>query len=430
MKTNILQLITLFFGCCLILFTCKREQPSSTIVQQPDTLDSILNHYVDNGYYPFLYARLENKAGKLLYEHSAVNEDLLPGMTINGDSWIRIWSMSKIITIAIALDLVEDGIIHLDDPVTKYIPEFEDLQVAVSKEGIPLAELPSDSLVSACSYGLVDPDSVMTVLHLINHQAGFYYATTNISCLDTMLAEKNLPAAKNSAELIDRLAEMPLIQHPGSTYFYGTNTTVLGFVAERATGKSLDQLVKERITDPLQITGLQYNLPEEAQLPPRISGRDTVLRQAHPGELDIFGPDVPDYDPEHELYLGGEGMIATADGYADFLRMLLNGGQLNGHRFLNETTVKEMYAPQTQLNNPYGHNGYNLWVSSDSMRVNGSGDGGLWIGGGYEDTHFWVDPRRDFVGVMMTQMFWVQPGGYEKDNDFRKAIYQPLLKNE
>jgi len=430
MKTNNLPLITLLFGCCLIFFTCKREQPSSIIVEDPDALDSVLNYYVDNDYYPFLYARLENKAGELLYEHSAVNDDLLPGLTINGDSWTRIWSMSKIITITLVLDLVEDGIIQLNDPVSKYIPEFEGLQVAVSEEGIPLAELPSDSLDSACPFGLVDPDSVMTVLHLINHQAGFYYATTNIPCLDTMLAEKNLPTAKSSEEFINRLADMPLIQHPGSMYFYGTNTTVLGLVAERATGKSLDQLVRERITGPLQITGLQYNLPEGAQLPPRISGRDTVLRKAHPGELDIFGPDVPDYNHEHELYLGGEGMIATANGYADFLKMLLNGGELNGYRFLNETTVEDMHAPHTQLDNPYGHNGYNLWVSSDSMRINRTGDAGLWIGGGYEGTHFWVDPHRDFVGVIMTQMFWVQPGGYEKDDNFRKAIYQTLLENE
>lgn len=428
MKISRLHLITLLFGCWVILLTCKRNQPYSMIIQHPASLDSILNHYVDSGYYPFLYARLENKAGELLYEYSAVNEELLPDQTINGDSWIRIWSMSKIITIAMVLDLVEDGIIRLDDPVINYIPEFKDLQVAVTKQGTPLGELPFDSLASACPYDLVDSDSVMTVLHLINHQAGFYYATTNIPCLDSMLAEKNLPKAKDSEDLIDRLAEMPLIQHPGSTYFYGTNTTVLGLVAERATGRSLNQLIKERITDPLQIEGLQYNLPQGARLPATISGRDTLLRKAHSGELDIFGPDVPDYAPEHELYLGGEGMVATANGYADFLRMLLNGGRLNAYRFLNETSVKEMHAPHTQLDNPYGYNGYNLWVSSDSMSVNGTGDAGLWLGGGYEGTHFWVDPQREFVGIIMTQIFWVQPGGYEKDNDFRGAIYRPILE--
>lgn len=430
MKTNSLQLITLFFGCWCFLFTCKKEIPISITNQHADSLDSVLNHYVDNGYYPFLYARLENKAGDVLYEHSTVNEELLSGQSIHGDSWIRIWSMSKIVTISLVLDLVENGILQLDDPVTKYIPEFKGLQVAVTRNSVPLTEIHPDSIESACPIHLVTADSVMTVLHLINHQAGFYYPTTGISCLDSMLAKKNLPAAKNSQELIDRLAEMPLIQHPGSNYYYGTNTTVLGLVAERATGKNLNQLIKEHITEPLQMKGLQYDLPKGAELPPRVSGADTTLRKAYSDELDIFGPDVPDYDPEHELYLGGEGMIATADGYADFLRMLLNGGELNGYRFLNASTVEEIHSPHTQLDNTYGYNGYNLWVSSDSMRLNGTGDAGLWIGGGYEGTHFWVDPHREFVGVIMTQIFWVPPGGYEKDNDFRSAIYRALLQNK
>lgn len=429
MKINSLQLIILFFGCWLVLFSCKMEAPRAISINNADTLDSILNYYVDKGYYPFLYARLENKAGDLLYEHSAVNKDLMPEMSIDGDNWIRIWSMSKIVTISLALDLVEEGILSLDDPVTQYIPEFENLKVAVTQDGVPLAELHRDSTAEACPFRVIPTDSVMTILHLINHQAGFYYATTNISCLDSMLAEKNLPTAKNSQELINSLSEMPLIQHPGTQYFYGTNTTVLGLVAERATGKSLNQLVKERITDPLQIEGLQYNLPEGARLPPRISGRDTVLRRAHPGELDIFGPDVPDYDADHELYLGGEGILATADGYADFLRMLLNGGELNGYRFLDESTVEDIHSPHTlTTDNPNSYNGYNLWVSKDSSLLDGEAGVERWMGGGYEGTNFWIDPQREFVGVMMTQMYWVQPGGYDKDNDFRKAIYQGLWK--
>ena len=414
---------------CLLFLACNKEKPVQTIVSEPEVLDSIVNHYVDEGYYPFLYVRLENKDGELLYEHSAVNNTLISNRNIDGSSWIRIWSMSKIVTISLFLDLVEEGLVNLDDPVTKYIPEFEQLQVAVNEAGIPLADINTGNDPD-CPFGLVPPDSVMTILHLINHQAGFYYATTNINCLDSMLADKNLPAAKNSQELIDKLSTLPLIQHPGSKYFYGTNTTVLGLVAERVTGKPLNQLVYERISKPLKIDGLRYKLPEGATLPPTFSGKDTLLRYAHPGELDIFGPDVPDYDPGHELYLGGEGMIATADGYADFLRMLLNGGKLNGHRFLDEATVAEIHAPQTQLDNAYGHNGYNLWVTGDSMRINKTGDAGLWLGGGYEGTHFWIDPHRDFVAVIMTQLFWIQPGGYGKDNDLREALYRNLLKEE
>lgn len=411
----------------LMSFSCNAPASRGITITNKGALDSTLNHYVDKGFYPFLYARLENEEGEVIYEHSRVNQDLLPNTTVDGDTWIRIWSMSKIVTISLALDLVEDGIISLEDPVTKYIPEFATLQVAVSDSGQNLSEVDRSDGYSPCPYSLVPMDSVMTILHLINHESGFYYATTGIACLDSTIASKNLPEAKNSQELIDKLAELPLIQQPGAKDFYGTNTTVLGLVAERATQKSLKQLVKERITDPLNIEGLQYSLPAGVTLLPKTSGKDTILREAHPGELDIFGPSFPHYESSHELYLGGEGMLATADGYTDFIRMLLNRGTLNGHRFLETATVEDIHAPHTQLDNPYGHNGYNLWVSGDSMRIKGLGDAGLWIGGGYEGTHFWVDPKRKFVGVIMTQMFWVQPPGYSRDDAFRGALYSEFF---
>lgn len=409
-----------------VLFACQTTAPEAPFIQDKPALDSILDHYVNNGLYPFIYARLEDVDGKVLYEHGVVNESLLPNTEVTGDTWIRIWSMSKIVTISLALDLIEEGKLALEDPVTKYIPEFKDLQVAVGPDGSNLAKVDWGERDSNCPVEFVPNDSVMTVLHLINHQAGFYYATTGFPCLDTLLALQNLPKAKDSQDLIDRMAQLPLIMAPGTADFYGTNTTVLGLVAERATGKSLRELVLERVTGPMSIEGLQYGLPPNTNLFPKFTARDSMLRVAERGELDIFGPDVPDYDPEHPLYLGGEGMLATADGYADFVRMLVKHGTLNGYRFLEETTVKDIYAPHSQLDSPYGYNGYNLWISGDSMRIKGHGDAGLWIGGGYESTHFWADPQRQFVGVIMSQNNEIQPPGHDMNDQFRGALYKQL----
>ena len=423
----------LAFWICISMFQCKSntELSNSMVIPHSQLLDSVIDHYVENEYYPFIYARLEDKYGNVLYEHDAVNRRLLPNYKVDGNTWIRIWSMSKIVTISLVLDLVEDGMLSLDDPVTKYIPEFNKLNVAVSDDGTSLATIPwGEERKGACPFHLVPNDSVMTVLHLINHQSGFYYATSGYPCLDSIVAEQNLPMAKNTDDFLQRLARLPLIQHPGTTDFYGINTTVLGMVAERASGKSLQLLVKERITDPLSIDGLQYGLEDPTVLTPRFSGKDSLIRTAHAGELDIFGPDVPDYSMDHKLYLGGEGMVATADGYADFIRMLVNHGTLNGYRFLNEETVKDIYAPHTQLDNPYGYNGYNLWVSGDSMRVNGEGDKGLWIGGGYESTHFWADPKREIVGIIMSQMSFARPEGYQRDNAFKGELYRQLFELE
>jgi len=188
----------------LIISSCSSKSDAQDFIRNKDSLDMILDSYVEKGLDPVIYARLENLDGDVLYEHSAVNRNLLPLVDINGQTWFRIWSMSKIITITIALDLVEDGILGLNDPVTKYIPEFENLKVAVSKDGKVLSEIKIDDPVvtisqaiteEACPFKLVSTDSLMTVLHLMNHEAGFYYATTNIYCLDSLLATKNLPTA-------------------------------------------------------------------------------------------------------------------------------------------------------------------------------------------------------------------------------------------
>jgi len=420
----------LFVNVLLFFSSCKKDQPAGIVLPNPQVIDSTINSFVENGSYPFIYARLENKDGSVIYEHSSVNADLLGDQKIDGDSWIRIWSMSKIITISVALDLIEDGLLKFDDPVTKYIPEFENLKVAVAQNGKPLTDFTGEDRKNICPLKFVPNDSVMTILHLLNHKAGFYYAVSGFECLDSMLAEQNIATSKNSQEMIDRMAKLPLMQHSGDGYFYGTNTTVLGFVAERASGKSLKELVAQRVTQPMKFDGLQYGLPAQAKLPPTISGKDSILRLANAGELDIFGSNVPDYKPSHELYLGGEGMIATADGYTDFIRMLLNRGELNGHRFLEKSTVKDIHSPHTFLDNKYGYNGFNLWVSGDSMRIKDIGDAGLWIGGGYEGTNFWVDPKREFVGVIMTQLFGVPAQGQGRDDKIRGEIYRQLRSME
>ena len=415
--------------CCLIINpSCDSTQNTLINIRNKDQLDTILNQYVDKGYFPFLFARLEDKNGRVLYEHCRINRNLIPKEVINEQTWIRIWSMSKIITITIIMDLVEDGHLHLDEPVTKYIPEFDSLQVAVNEKGISLGQIQNKNI--GCKYTLVKPDSIMTLRHLINHQAGFYYATTGIDCIDSILVSKNLPHASDSDDLINRLATVPLLLHPGSKYYYGTNTTVLGMVAERATGLSLKNLVEIKLFNRLNIQGLKYNLSKGETLLPYFTGIDSTLRIARKGELDIFGPDLPFYRPDNQLYLGGEGMVATADGYADFLRIFLHNGKLNDKRFLDENTIDEIVFPHTQINSPWGYNGYNLWVTGDTLRKRGWGEEGLWQGGGYEGTQFWIDSKREFVGVIMTQIHHTPNGGWDMYNDFRGALYQQFWKDE
>jgi len=178
MQRNILRFVFLLF-LIVTTFSCiEKDIVPALKIADPDELDKVLNHYVEEGFYPFVYARLEDLDGNVIYEHSSVNEELLPNTSVDGDTWIRIWSMSKIVTISVVLDLIEDGILEMDDPVSKHIPEFENLQVAVSNNGKSLTEYEWGNRDNVCPVQFVPNDSIMTVLHLINHEAGFYYATT------------------------------------------------------------------------------------------------------------------------------------------------------------------------------------------------------------------------------------------------------------
>lgn len=410
-------------GVAIILSGCQQDaaesEPSITLADRT-AIDQVMNGYVEAGAVPFLYARIEDRDGRVVYEHSTVNEELIPDTEVNADTWIRIWSMSKVVTISVLMDLVEDGLVKLDDPVTKFIPEFSDVQVAVSKDGEDLSQVTDRA--TACPLQFVPATSAMTIFDLLTHQAGFAYGWTGIGCYDELLAAPNIAKIENSEALIDALAELPLIMQPGTKYNYGTSTTVLGLVAERATGKSLKHLVEERVTNPLKIDGLRYGLPAGESLLPRVTGADGTLRIAQPKDLVFTGADLPGYEPDSELYLGGEGMLSTVDAYADFLRMLLNRGELNGHRFLNEATIEEMVAPHTHLDNEWGHNGYNIWVTNEK-----TGQAGLWSGGGFEGTHYWIDPIRGFVGVIVTQILSPPENANGRDESIKQAVYQQIV---
>ncbi len=403
----------------------QADSPRHPALENPAAVDAVIDGLVDEGAYPFLYARVEDREGHVLYEHGKRNPELMP-FDVDGDDWVRVWSMSKIVTIVTVLDLVEEGVLSLDDPVTRWIPEFADLKVATGPNGENLTQADETVKDAACPVTLAPMTEVMTVRQLLNHQAGFYYSWNGVACIDQGFRAADLPLAADGDELIERFAKLPLINQPGANFHYGTGTTVLGLVAERATGRTLAQLVAERVTGPLGIEGLQYGLPEGVTLPPRVSGADGSLRLAHDGELDIFGAHVVDYDPDHTLYLGGEGMLGTADGYADFARMLLRRGELNGYRLLNDATIEDLTAPHTLTDSEFGHNGYNLWIANGRLSNGEAGPGPLWIGGGYEKTHFWIDPERQFVGVILSQAYATPPQAQGSDERIRMAIYEQL----
>ena len=380
-------------------------------------IDAAINETVAQGAFPFLYVRVEKLDGSLVYEHNAINTGFAPTAP-TGDSWMRLWSMSKSVTIAVILDLEEDGILSRNDALTDYIPEFANLMV-----------LNADANSTSCDSDLEAPERAITIEDLLNHNDGFYYPFTGYECLDNAMKEARLPEAVSSYDLINRIANLSLHPDGVGEHVYGIGTTILGLVAERATGQSFEKIVESRLTGPLGISEtLKYTLPESVSTYPRISGADGTLRLAKEDELDIFGGPVPEYESDINIFLGGEGMVGTTKAYASFLRMMGNLGELDGVRILDEATVRDWYAPKTQLDSPYGKNGFNIWVTSGKFDGLPDQKPGLLVGGGYEGTAFWIDMDAGYVGLIMSQVHSPVTQGVDEVSRIRGLIYEHYLE--
>lgn len=389
------------------------------VVQPMDRalVDSAIDETVARGAFPFLYVRVEDFDGDLVYEHNAINTEFAP-TSPDGESWLRLWSMTKSVTIAVILDLEEDGVLSRSDLLTDYIPEFEDLSV-----------LSVDADLAACDAGLQAPARPITIEDLLNHNDGFYYPFTGYACLDDAMKAARLPEAVSSADLINRIAALSLHPDGVGEHVYGIGTTILGLVAERATGQSFDDIVEARLTGPLGISEtLKYTLPETVSTYPRVSGSDGTLRLAKDNELDIFGGPVPEYGADTNIFLGGEGMVGTTRAYATFLRMMGRMGELDGVRILNAATVRDWYAPKTQLDSEYGKNGFNIWVTSGKFDGLPDQKPGLLVGGGYEGTAFWIDIEAEYVGLIMSQVHSPVTGGVDEVSRIRGLIYEHILE--
>ena len=410
------------------LLGCADDSPS--LNDQATTLLS--EGVLEEKHYPFMTAYVESAEGDILISTDVASEAFFTPQTApKVDDWMRIWSMSKLVTIVLALDLAEDGIVALDDEVSGYLPEVAALKVARPTSGGTLPEASAQSYdlnasgnvaETACDLVFEDPARPMTIRDLMIHTAGFYYATTNLPCLDEPQAKLELPLASSSDEWMAGISQLPLIQSPDEGYYYGLNTTVLGFALERAAGKSLQALLEERIFSPYNIEGVSFLLPESASLPPRVSGIDGELRLANPMELDIFGGHQPPYGSDTNLFLGGEGLVATAPGFAKFLRVIFFSEQNGVEPLLEASSIEAMTSPQSNIDSGWGAMGYALWLSNGRRPDDTYGRDDIWTGGGYEGTRYWIDPTKGRVGVLMTQVFMPPASGVSVEDKLRDLL--------
>ena len=302
--------------------------------------------------------------------------------TFRDDSIVRIYSMTKPITVAAALILVDEGRLALDDPVSKYIPSFAKLTL----------------------HGSDEPPPVMTVRHLMQHTSGLTYGIFGNTPVDRLYREKGIVGKDAPLEdMVDRLSSIPLLYAPGSRWHYSVSTDVLGRVIEVASEQPFDGFLKKRLFEPLGMVDTAFHVPEEklSRFVPCYGAKSRVIEAVETSR----------FRTPPKMLSGGGGLVSTAADFLRFTLMLEAGGVWNGERILEAETVKLMTTnglPDPLVPIRFGvfplpGMGFGLGVSVQVKEVGpGTREGG-WGWAGAASTTFLVSPKDRLISVVLIQ---------------------------
>jgi CubicO group peptidase (beta-lactamase class C family) len=336
--------------------------------------------------------------GKTAYFNSFGVRDPGTKAPMTPDTIFRIYSMSKPITTVAAMMLVEEGKLQLDEPLSKYIPAFADVKVGVERKG-------EDGKIGL---DLVPARRPITIQDLMRHTSGLTYGFFGEGTVKKLYVEANLGEGDpDNAQFAERLAKLPLVYQPGTTWDYSQSTDILGRVVEVVSGKSLYQFEKERLLDPLGMTNTSFYVTDAAKQP--------LIAEPFPSDRKIgAGAEMGDPRVARKFESGGGGMMSTIGDYARFAAMLANGGALDGKRYLSPKTIAYMGSSHTgpgsgvspgpyYLPGPgFGFGlGFAVRTEAGVSPIEGSVGEMNWSGAG--GTTFWIDPKENMFVVFMSQ---------------------------
>ena len=355
-----------------------------------EKLNEAMHGMVDDGKLAGVVTMVSRK-GKVVHFDAYGKRDLENGLPVEKDTIFRIYSMTKPIVGVALMTYYDEGRFTLDDPVSKFIPEFKGLKVAKEDgpDGNPITE---------------DADHPMTMRELMSHTAGLTYGLFSRSQVDTLYTQAGvIDFNQDLDEMIDKLAKIPLRQQPGSMWHYSVAVDVQGYILEVLAGKPLDEVLNERLFGPLGMKDTAF------WVEPDKVDRFSHMYQSRGGKLTKV--EFGQYLDKPKFLSGGGGLVGTATDYMRFAQMLANGGELDGVRILKPETVKLMHTnhlPEgvTDMGPLYRGNRFGLDFSivtdpnpaTDHERAKGEywwyGIGGTWFG---------INPVQDLVVVGMIQ---------------------------
>jgi CubicO group peptidase (beta-lactamase class C family) len=358
------------------------------------------------------------RKGKLAHLEAYGLMDIDSNKTMSKDSMFWIASMSKPITGTAILMLMEEGKIRLTDPVSKFIPEFKGLKVAVMEDrpGGRGAAAPG----TAPLFYTMPATREITIQDLLSHVSGLVSGGAASGAEAAKIARK--PGEKLS-DYIPRLGSTPLDFQPGTRWSYspGAGFETLGRIVEIASGQTFDVFLKQRIFDPLGMKDITFH-PSQAQMP-------RVATMYHRQDGTLKKADTSARINNTTYFSGAGGLMSDAEDYVQFGQMLANGGQLNGKRLLGMKTVELMssiFAADTLPGRPKGRSfGLSVQVINDPIAANTRISAGSYGWDGAFGTHFWVDPKEKMVGIIMIQ---TDNPNRELNGDFENAVMQAVVE--
>lgn len=388
-------------------------------------IDSYLARYVDDGRLPG-WQVLVTRRGRTVHSSTYGSRDLEQGLPVEPDTLWRIYSMTKPVTAVAAMQLYEQGLVSLNDEVSRWIPEFADMRVLVGGH----ADLPQT----------VPATEPVRLWHLLTHTAGLTYAFTRSSVLDEMYAKHGADSLADPdadlAQMTERWASLPLLFNPGTAWNYSVATDLLGRVLEVVTGQTLEEVFAERVLGPLQMHDTRWWV--DADDAPRLAALYTpnpatgkALRYDAMGAHALRPP---------KMLSGGGGLVSTAADYARFTAMLVGGGEVDGTRLLGPRTLAYMtrnHLPGGGTLTSLGRGqfaqaaydgigfGLGFGVSVDPVATKTTATPGEFTWGGLASTAFWVDPLEQLTAHFYTQL--VPSRTYPIRTQLRQLVYASLV---
>ena len=410
-------ILTFFF---LLLTSCTPRVTDSNIKQgmsleRLSRIDNMLNKAVETKEIPGAVA-LVTRNGKTVYQKSFGIANPEDDRTFSDNDIFRIASMSKAITSLAVLMLWEEGKFFLDDPISKYIPAFSEVEIL-------------DKFNSKDStYNSTPPKNKMTIRHLLTHTSGIGYGEIDGNpAIRSIYWKRGLrdifSPEQNMEEITNAIANQPLHHEPGKRFTYSLGLDVLGHFVELMSGITFPEFLRARVFEPLEMKDTHFTLPKDKH------DRLVPVLTREGDEWSVYSASF--YDVNYPIksknyFSGGAGLSSTVQDYAKFLSLFLNDGKANGHQIIGKKTCELVYENQMPKDVNISHGLAFGVLPQKDLKIGAGGSEGTLTWGGYFNTSYFADPEENLIGIIYKQTFGI--GNDSTSGRFRELVFQAVVE--